>query len=593
MSDFRKLKEDCVDEASRLSNEVENIKGKCANNRHSEGFERLCKVTAARLKVFHAMGCSSSDDLDKIKASEHAKELIVDSAHLKHLSLWEDTEQFAKGAFAKAETEEALKEAVACLAPRKEAAKNVLDKTKHTKKEVESRSAAIKKETLQKAASASAAAKAVAKATTPSHRGAPHGGGEDESDVFTFAYSVAEQMPVYDQEKFRATLGTATVMTSSPYIVCQATASGWAPLLASDDELTSKVPEFCALFENSPKTMAAGRAQLPTSKGRQITVQMLAFSPSTCCSVSASAMLGSVATALTMMTVFGFTKDMTYSGTESKQTACLRTHVTGSRRVAVVSYDCARSKVMADLGCAIITPDVVINHVATLKAAALSTLAQQFKLTFGILQARDVMYVPVGVIAFEKTPQQLHGYGFSMPLIAPGRHRLAATKLLAQDLNTTGKSPEPFVEAIKHTSKYIAAAPALVSATAPEAATPSAVAHGQEPGPQSGPALPSSRPAAAATDSPAAASATTQAPIKRVAVAIGEHWLLSSEDTPEECYTVEVTNVAADKITVVLDGRGIEESFTLEDEVRFLRKATDNEVQQYTTLERPTTKAVQ
>ena len=96
-------------------------------------------------------------------------------------------------------------------------------------------------------------------------------------------------------------------MTSSPYIVRQATASGWAPLLASDDELTSKVLDLCALFENSPKTEALGRTQLPTSKGRQVTLHMLAFSPSTCCSVSASAMLGSVATALTMMTVFGFT----------------------------------------------------------------------------------------------------------------------------------------------------------------------------------------------------------------------------------------------------------------------------------------------
>ena len=56
---FQKLKEDCVDEASRLSNEVENSKGKYANSKHSEGFEKLFKVAAARLELFHAMGCSA------------------------------------------------------------------------------------------------------------------------------------------------------------------------------------------------------------------------------------------------------------------------------------------------------------------------------------------------------------------------------------------------------------------------------------------------------------------------------------------------------------------------------------------------------
>ena len=48
---------------------MENSKGKYANNKHSEGFEQLFKVAAARLKLFHAMGCSISNDLGKIKAS--------------------------------------------------------------------------------------------------------------------------------------------------------------------------------------------------------------------------------------------------------------------------------------------------------------------------------------------------------------------------------------------------------------------------------------------------------------------------------------------------------------------------------------------
>jgi hypothetical protein len=302
LCDMHNLREDSMDEANRLTNEVANSRSKYKDTRHAEGFEKLFKVAEARLKLVEALSADTDAERD---------EPAVDPDNLYNLFRWVDT---SMRTLRMQRIEDSLKQMATKAGQRRTAIKEVYNRLKHIKQEIASRSTAIRKEQQHKAAMVNKQEQQQAATTartmnpsTANKRGLAHQQ-DDAGDIFNVAFSMSEQMPVYTAATFQEEFEQHRSKGNVPYIVRAGPGSpAWEALLDQDEELRNNVKEFQVLSDNSGKTKQVGRAQLPTLKVLHIQTQIRTFVPNADASTTldTSGLAAPVANAFTMTALFG------------------------------------------------------------------------------------------------------------------------------------------------------------------------------------------------------------------------------------------------------------------------------------------------